>query len=159
MRIPLFVFLYFLSGCSPANTDKQIASADLSTGKTKDDLLSLERKWLEAEFALDTAYVSSLLDSTFISISSDHISNKQQELEGIYENISAMRKDSIFLDSMKFEEALVHVYGNTAVASFIVHTYKKNKGKPTEKRTRFYDVWIKRGENWQAVSSQGTTVE
>ncbi len=159
MRIPLFVILCFLAGCSPANTDKQIASADLSTGKTKDDLLSLERKWLEAEFVLDTAYVSSLLDSTFISISAGHTSNKQQELDGIYENISAMRKDSIFLDSMKFEEPLVHVYYNTAVTSFIVHTYKKDKGRPVEKRTRFYDVWIKRGENWKAVSSQGTIIE
>lgn len=159
MRTLLLIFLYFLPGCSPADTDKQAASTDLSSGKTKDNLLALERKWLEAEFALDTASISILLDSTFISISAGHISNKQQELKGIYENISAMRKDSIFLDSMKFEETLVHVYENTAVASFIVHTYKKDKGRPVEKRTRFYDVWIKRGENWKAVSSQGTTVE
>lgn len=159
MRIPLFVFLCFLSACSQTRTGEQTALVKQSSGQTKDDLLSLERKWLEAEFALDTAYIASLLDSTFISISAGHISNKQQELKGIYENISAMRKDSIFLDSMKFEETLVHVYANTAVVSFIVHTYKKDKGRSTERRTRFYDVWIKRGETWKAISSQGTTAE
>lgn len=26
---------------------------------------------------------------------------------------------------------------------FTFHTCKKEKSKPTEKRTRFYDVWIK----------------
>lgn len=159
MRILFPAFLYFLAGCSPAGTDRQAVSKDLSADQTKDSLLLLERKWLEAEFALDTAYISSLLDSTFISISADHISNKQQELKGIYENISAMRKDSIFLDSMKFEEPLVHIYDNTAVTSFIVHTYKKDRGRTTEKRTRFYDVWIKRGEAWKAISSQGTKLE
>lgn len=153
----MFAFLYFLSACSQTSTDKHVSTS--SATETKEHLLSLERKWLEAEFALDTAYIASLLDSTFISISAGHISNKEQELKGIYENISAMRKDSIFLDSMRFEEVLVHVYEHTAVASFIVHTYKKDKGRPTEKRTRFYDVWIKRGENWKAVSSQGTVVE
>ena len=97
--------------------------------ETKEQLLSLERKWLEAEFALDTAYLSTLLDSTFIGISTDHISNKQQNLKGMYDNISAMRKDSIFLDSMKLEDAIVNVYDNTAVATFVIHTYKKDKGK------------------------------
>lgn len=157
MRILLVGILYLLAACSQTGTDK--TDPEISSDQTKEYLLSLERKWLEAEFALDTAYISSLLDSTFISISADHISNKQQELKGIYENIRAMRKDSIFLDSMKFEEELVHVYDNTALASFIVHTYKKDKGKPTEKRTRFYDVWIKRDGHWKAISSQGTMVE
>lgn len=130
-----------------------------SENKTKEELLSLERMWLEAEFKLDTAYIATLLDPDFISISADHISNKNQELKGLYDNISAMRKDSIFLDSMKFEDDMVNLYDNTAIVTFIVHTYKKNKGRPIEKRMRFNDTWINRNGKWKAVSSQGIVIE
>jgi hypothetical protein len=69
-----------------------------------------------------------------------------------------MRRDSVSLDSLKLEDAIVNVYDNSAVVTFVVHTYKKEKGRRTEKRTRFYDVWINRNGEWKAVSSQGTTI-
>jgi len=158
MRSIFFILVCFLSACSDP-TGKQNDNSRVSEDKTKEELLSLERKWLEAEFELDTGYIATLLDTGFISISADHISNKSQELKGMYDNISAMRKDSIFLDSMKFENAIVNLYDNTAVVTFIIHTYKKNKGKPAEKRTRFYDTWINRNGKWKAISSQGTVIE
>jgi hypothetical protein len=123
-----------------------------------DKLLTLERKWLEAEFALDTAYISSLIDSTFVGISSIHTTTKRRELNGIYNTMTAMRRDSIFLDSLKLEDAIVNFYDNTAVATFIVHSYKKDKGRPIEKRTRFSDVWVLRNGAWKAVASHGTPI-
>ena len=147
----LFVFIC-LASCRENSTLQN------SVAETKEHLLLLERKWLEAEFVLDTAYISTLLDPTFVGVSATRISNKQEELKGMYDNISAMRRDSIFLDSLKLENAVINVYDNSAVVTFIVHTYKKEKGMPTEKRTRFYDVWINRNKKWKAVSSQGTVV-
>ena len=158
MKIILSCFVLLLFACSQPASNNATTTPE-TTMETKEQLLSLERKWLEAEFALDTAYLSTLLDSTFIGISTDHISNKQQNLKVMYDNIGAMRKDSIFLDSMKLEDAIVNVYDNTAVATFVIHTYKKNKGKSVEKWTRFYDVWINRNGNWKAVSSQGTVIK
>jgi hypothetical protein len=158
MRTFLIIFSIVLFGCSDDNTHKSKDEVKNSDQKIKLELLSLERKWLDAEFALDTASIAPLLDSTFISISANGTSNKQMELAGIYKNISAMRADSIFLDSLELEDTIVNVYDNSAVVTFIVHTYKKEKGKPTEKRTRFYDVWINRNGNWKAVSSQGTRI-
>lgn len=155
MRILLAFLVFVFVGCIQSASNK--VNDDLNN-KIKEELLSLERKWLEAEFALDTAYLSTLLDSTFIGISADRISNKQEDLKGMYDNISSMRNDSIFLDSLKLEEEVVHIYDNSAVVTFIVHTYKKEKGRPTEKRTRFYDVWINRNGKWKAVSSQGTAI-
>jgi hypothetical protein len=144
-------------GCAQADSNKK-ATDKVSNDQVKDELLSLERKWLEAEFDLDTAYISSLLDSTFIGVSANRVSNKQEELKGMYDNISTMRKDSIFLDSLQLEESVVNVYDNSAVVTFVVHSYKKERGLSTEKRTRFYDVWIKRNGKWKAASSQGTPV-
>jgi hypothetical protein len=154
MRVVPSCLLFLLTACSQPATNK----VENSVAETKQHLLSLERKWIEAEFALDTAYIGSLLDSTFFSVNAEHISNKQQEINGIYANISVLRKDSIFLDSLKLEDAVVNLYGDAAVTSFISHTYKKDKGRPTEKRMRFYDVWVKRDEEWKAVSSQGTVI-
>ena len=70
-----------------------------------------------------------LMDITFQSVNSEHILNKQQELDSILKNMRSMRTDNIFLDSVKLEDASVELYDNTAVAIFIVHTYKKEKGK------------------------------
>jgi hypothetical protein len=151
-----FLFLLFVS-CSQNSSNKK-GSEQNSIVNAKEELLSLERKWLDAEFALDTAYISTLMDPDFIDISTDHIQNKQQALKGMYDNMSAMRKDSIFLDSLKFEEPIVRFFENTAVVALITHSYKKDKGRPIEKRMRFYDVWVKRNWNWKAVSSQGTVI-
>lgn len=158
MRLLSALLLIVLFSCSQAKSDKTNEAEHQPKDKINEHLLSLERKWLEAEFALDTAYLSTILDSTFIGISANKISNKQEELNGIHNNISAMRGDSIFLDSLKLEDAIVNLYDNSAVVTFIVHTYKKEKRKPTEKRTRFYDVWVKRNGKWRAVSSQGTSI-
>jgi len=158
MRSVLAFLIFSLSGCAPAESNKEITEK-VPNNTVKEELLSLERKWLDAEFKLDTGYISTLLDSTFIGISADRISNKHEDLKGMYENISAMRQDSIFLDSLNLEDAVVNVYDNSAVVTFIVHTFKKDKGKTREKRTRFYDVWINRNGKWKAVSSQGTVVD
>jgi hypothetical protein len=158
MRIIFNIFLTFLFGCDQMESDKSNGAGNSTAENIRKELLSLEQKWLEAEFALDTSYISTLLDPSFIGISADRISGKQEELKGMYDNISAMRTDSIFLDSLKLEEAVVKVYDNSAVVTFVVHTYKKDKGRSTEKRTRFYDVWLNRNGKWKAVSSQGTVV-
>ena len=100
MRVILFGLIYFLSACSQPATDQSKNQSSSSESDVKKELLTLEQKWLEAEFALDTAAISPMLDPTFVSINDNDTSNKQQELKGIYENMSTMRKDSIFLDSL-----------------------------------------------------------
>jgi hypothetical protein len=158
MRTLFILLMAILFGCTGTDSNNKTEPGRTSNSKASEELLSLERKWLEAEFELDTAYIATLLDSTFIGISANRISNKQEELKGMYDNISAMKQDSIFLDSLNLEDAVVHHYDNAAVVTFIVHTYKKEKGRSTEKRTRFYDVWINSNGEWLAVSSQGTTL-
>jgi hypothetical protein len=122
-------------------------------------LLSLEHKWLEAEFSLDTSFLSAIIDSTFISISEEGVKKKNEDLLSMYNNIKQRQLDSIFIDSFKLENAVVKIYETTAVVTFIVHTFGKNKNTPRERLTRFYDVWVKRSDGWKAISSQGTPLE
>jgi hypothetical protein len=144
-----------LSACSQQQSNNSTTAAEI-----KQQLLSLERKWLQSEFALDTASIAPMLDESFISISTTDTSNKQMELDGVYKNISAMKSDSIFIDSFTIEEPfIVRQFDNTAIAVFICHTYKTNKDKHEEKRTKFYDVWRRANGEWKAMSSQATVVE
>lgn len=124
----------------------------------KKQLLVLEYNWLKAEFSLDTAYLATLMDESFMGISASGTSTRQQELLDYYNIISQRIRDSIFIDSFRLENVIVNLYGTTAVITFIVHTFRKEKGVATERKTRFYDVWIKRNGKWKAVSSQGTKV-
>lgn len=154
-----FALLLLISSCGENSTDKT-TNQPLSADKTKETLLTLEHKWLEYEFSLDTASVSKFLDDDFISISAEDTSNKQNELAGVYKNMSAMRSDSIFIDSFNIEEPfIVKQFDNTAITIFIAHTYKTAKGKHQEKRTKFYDVWRNVNGEWKAMSSLATTVE
>ena len=153
----LITALFVFYSCSNEQSIKNNETKNFSIEEVKSDLLRLETKWLDYEFNLDTASIAKFLDDDFISISATDTSNKQMELDGIYKNISAMRNDSIFIDSFKIEEPfIVKYFDKTAITIFICHTYKKDKGKPVEKRTKFYDVWINRDGNWKAISSQAT---
>ncbi len=125
----------------------------------KRQLMDLERAWLEHEFALDTAFLASIMDSTFIGISEDGIKSKREDLLAMYNNIDQRIKNGIVVDSFSLEDEVVNAYGNSAVVTFIVHTYRHNQDSLIERKTRFYDVWTRRGDKWKAVASQGTTVE
>lgn len=124
----------------------------------KELLLALEYNWLRAEFSLDTTYLSTLMDDSFMGIGVNGITNKHDELVDYYTTISKRLRDSIFIDSFKLENAVVNLYGNTGVVTFVIHTFRKEKGVAAERKTRFYDVWIKRNGKWKAVASQGTKV-
>jgi hypothetical protein len=141
------------------NVSAQPKSPETLLLQEKQKLRQLEYNWLKAEFALDTSYLSSLIDESFIGISSDGIKNKQQSLLEMYISIAQRHRDSIVVDSFKLEEIIINVYNSAGVVTFVVHTYGKNKGMSTERRTRFYDVWVKKGTEWKAVSSQGTRVD
>ena len=122
-------------------------------------LLALEREAIKREFQNDTAYLSSIMDSTFIELSDGRIKRKHDVLKTIYYNNIRNRSEGITLDSFVLEEPVVHVYDGAAVVSFIMHTFRKQEGARFEGRTRFYDVWVKRGLEWKAVTWQASPVE
>ena len=123
------------------------------------ELLTLEKNFLDKEFALDTAYLAYLMDSTFIDITDHGVKNKKEDLIAIYHNIDQKKKRGIVLDSFKLEDKIINVYSNSAVVTFIVHSFRHSGDTLIERRTMFYDVWTKRGDNWKLVASQGTLVQ
>jgi hypothetical protein len=154
MRLPLVVTLCLLPIVLFMCIDR---SAD--TLNERNELLNLEYQWLENEFALDTAFLSSIMDSTFIDISSEGLKDKQEDLISMYNNIDQRIKNGIVVDSFKLEDEVINIYSNSAVVTFIVHTDRHSQDTLIERQTRFYDVWVKRGGKWKAVASQGTPIQ
>ena len=142
--------LIVLFGCSNISKNRN---------DDRSELLHLEKEFLEKELALDTAFLSFLMDSTFIDITDDGIKHKKEDLINIYQNIDQRIKNGIVIDSFRLESEVVNVYSNSAVVTFIVHSFRHNGDTLIERRTRFYDVWTRRGDNWKLVASQGTVIQ
>ena len=153
MKTILAILACGLSGILFKCADKPPTSRDESA------LLNLEYEWLDKEFQLDTAFLSSIMDSTFIGISDSGVKNKREDLISMYNNIDQRLKNGIVIDSFRLENELVNIYSNSAVVTFIVHTYRHHNDTLIERKTRFYDVWVKRGDRWRAVASQGTPIQ
>ncbi len=122
-------------------------------------LLDLEQEAITREFKNDTTFLSSIMDTTFIELSKEKIKNKHEVLKTIHSNNMRNISYKITLDTFVLEDPVVHLYNNSAVVTFIVHTFRKKEQIPFESRTRFYDVWVKRNSEWKAVSWQASSIE
>jgi len=151
MRYLIIFTILFQASCS---TSKNAAS------KAESDVLKkLEYDAIAAEFRLDTASIAPVMHDGFISISSREVTSKQQELTGMYNNIDQRLKNEHFVDSFYLDEFRVDHFDNTAVVTFFIVSKGRIKGVPFEnRRTRFYDVWIKRKGKWKIISMQATPV-
>ena len=122
-------------------------------------LFALEREAITREFQNDTAYLSSLMDSTFIELSKGKIKNKHDVLRTIYQDNIANQQNQIIRDSFLLKDSIIHLYGNTAVITFVMQTFNRKSDSSYTKRTRFYDIWVKRNNDWKAIAWQGSPAE
>jgi len=145
-----FIILFQIS-CTIHNSNHAGADTEI--------LKKLEYDAIAAEFRLDTASIATIMDDGFISINSREVTNKQQELAGMYNNINQRLKDDHIVDSFYLDEFRADYFENTAVVTFFIVSKGRIKGVRFEnRRTRFYDVWIKRNDQWKMISMQATPV-
>ena len=151
MRYLIIFAILFEISCSTSR---------LANSRSETELLKkLEYDAIAAEFKLDTGSIAAIMDDGFISINANNITNKHQELVGMYNNISQRLKNEHFVDSFYLDEFRVDFFNSTAVVTFYIVTKGRIKGVPFEnRRTRFYDVWIKRNGKWKIISMQATPV-
>lgn len=142
-----YLFLLFTVGCN----ERERADYD----KVKKELMDLERTCIEQENKADTAFLSSVMDSTFIELDSGRIVRKHDVLKEMYYYYEKDRQKATPIDSFKLEDEVVHIYEKSAVVSFIMHTYRTRNDSLVERYKRFYDSWIKRDGQWKAIAWQG----
>lgn len=128
-----------------------------SQNDDKQLLKKLEYDWLMAEFAVDTAIISKMMDDSFIAIGPSGTSNKREELAGIYDTMLGRKKANHIVDSLHFEDVFIRIFKDVAIVTLVSVTKgRKDNVQFSNRRTRIYDVWVKRDLQWKAVSSQVT---
>ncbi len=148
----LIVFSYIFSGCT-AEVNQTSVENDI------DNLKKLEHEWLVAEFKLDTSTISALMDTSYVYVGLDGLTGKAEDLKAMHDNISQRLKNGHVIDTFHLEDMRVKIYDNTAVVTFVIVTFGSTKDGPFQnRRTRFYDVWVKREGKWKMVASQGTSI-
>jgi len=124
-----------------------------ATGDDKALITRIEQEWIKAEFAQDTASIAKLLDRSFISIEGEYVMDRHQELLGVYEAVDGWKKGHQTVDSFELEQMLINIYDHTAVTTFICITHGKYDQTPYTRKSRFYDVLVKKEGVWRAVAS------
>jgi len=157
MRFPSLIFLVGL-GLS-ASLYPGCANKQRNPTNDAQELFALERYAINREFENDTAYLSSIMDSTFIELSKGKLKNKHDVLKTIYRENVDRKLNGIRRDSFHLNDSIIHVYENTAVVSFILKTFNKKGDSSFTRQTRFYDVWVRKNNTWKAIAWQGTPVE
>jgi ketosteroid isomerase-like protein len=112
--------------------------------KTTQDLTRLEHTWLEAAQQKDRATLERLLAPEFVYTASNHGRRSRQELLAMGTRYDITR--------FEFVEMEVRDYGDAAV---VVSHYRQEAtvaGVPRNGDFLFTDVWVRRGDGWQAVA-------
>ena len=128
------------------------ASAAQRVESDQQVLIQLERRWNEAVYRKDVAFVASILADEFISTYDDGSrGDKPKELSFVAEFNQQV-------ESAIQDEFTVRVYGDTAVAWFTLRVVGTKQGQRSELTLRYTDVWVMRDGRWLCVSSQSTRV-
>lgn len=123
----------------PAQSDQQI-------------LMALERRWNEAFYRKDVAFIETVLADEFMATYDDGSrGDKAKELALVAEFNQQV-------ESAIQDEFTVKVYRDTAVVWFTLKLVGIKQGQKSELTLRYTDVWVMRDGRWQCVSTQSTRV-
>jgi ketosteroid isomerase-like protein len=113
----------------------------------------LNRQWMEAYTKRDTAFLNRYLSDDYVGTFPDGtVHDKKSEIE-------AVTSGAVAIAQMQPGEMTVRVYDNAAVITGQSSVKARVEGQDMSAELRFTDVWVKRGNQWQAVASQVTRIE
>jgi ketosteroid isomerase-like protein len=146
-RLLLLVPLGILLGIATGYSARINGTDDVE--EAKKEILNLEDELVKALQTSSAAtadfYDRILTEDASITISDGSVLTKA-------EHIAKFRSGEKQLRSVHREDTRVHIYGNTAVVTFLGDTtYFKRKDNRTRLRNRSTDVWIKQDGVWRLV--------
>lgn len=127
-----------------------LALALVAQGQDADTraLLRLEDEWASALVKRDTVTFKRLLADGFVYTENDQVMDRAAVLEFV-----SRGPDTV--EAAHNEELQVHRYGSvTAVVTGWLVVKGRGASGPFNRRYRFTDTWVKRGNQWQIVAAQ-----
>lgn len=137
---------------SPAASDGSLATpgaeAPPTLAQTERRLTTLEHRWLEAVKLRDQAALQQLLADDFTltgaPATAGALLDKSQYLAGTLRDVR--------LESFKFNNVSVRLYGTTAVLQARFTQQGTTAGRPLGGDFLLTDVWVRENKRWQIVS-------
>jgi len=121
----------------------QVSREPKSVEESKQELLALENRWLQAED--DPVAVEGILAPDFLHVVPGAIITKEQHLQFLREHAARGQGSK-----KHFEDLHIRVYGDAGIVNGAVI----DQTGPGERKTLFTDVFAYRDGKWQAVSAQ-----
>lgn len=118
----------------------------------QDVLIALERRWNDAFYKKDTAFISSVLADEFVATYDDGSRGDRSK------ELALAAEFDQQVESAIQDEFQVKVYGNSAVVWFTLNVVGIKQGQRATLKLSYTDVWVMRDGRWQCVSSQSTRV-
>lgn len=126
------------------------ANKQARRSKAEQEVLKQLDNWIAALKRGDMATLNRIVADDFMIITSDGGQlNKEQDLEPI-------KSGDLKFEAITTEGVKVSVYGETAVVTGIAAFKIVYKGKASDIRERFFDVYQKRKGQWQVIASRST---
>src|SRR6266550_4687310 len=121
---------------------------------TEQELLKLQREWLDAYQKHDAVALERIEADDFILTEGDgKVTSKTEDVASI-KNAKPPQPD----DAFDVEDVKVRWYGDTAVLIGRVIIKYRNKGQMVAEQYRYTDTYLKRRGRWQVVASQLTRI-
>ena len=115
-----------------------------------EEVLQVEREWVEAHRQLDVATLERLMADDYFVIRTDG------SMAGKEEDLASYRKGDRHWEYAEGDQYDVRIYGHTAVLSGRWRARGVNAGQPFDYAARFLSVFVKRDGRWQMVAAQST---
>ncbi len=130
--------------------------AEKNTGKkasgSEQEIIRIEQEMLDALLKGDATANERYMAQDYVFTGPDgKVMDKTQ-------SVADVKSGDLKLESSKMDDMKVHVYGDTAVATYGSTDKGSYKGKDISGKFRWTDVFVKRGGKWQLVAGHGTPI-
>jgi len=137
------------SFASGQTQERQGSTPATQTAVVEQELLRVERAWLDAYVQRDAAALSRIVaDDYMITYGSGQTYNKAQTMADF-----ERPRPANFSYTFTTEDTVVRVLGETAVLTGIVIQRTRMGERETVTRSRYTDTYVRRGGRWQVVAS------
>jgi ketosteroid isomerase-like protein len=133
------------------NSDQPLPGAT-SDGADEQAIMKIEQDWAAAMVKGDLSVLESNLAKEWTLTEDGQTTTRAQAL-------GAFKSGAYKLESAVVRDLNVHVVGDAAIATMVVETKGTIMGKPVPAASRSTDFFVKRGGQWQAVSTQNTAIK
>ncbi|MEP6901408.1 MAG: nuclear transport factor 2 family protein [Actinomycetota bacterium] len=128
--------------------------SNLKQSKIEAKLMQVERDIGAANIKRDKAFFERIEADEFIfTDSGGGITTKTEDVASLDKPPGEFKLVSYIVDEMK-----VSVYGNAAVVTGRTTTVSRGKDREATNKSRFTDVFVKRGGRWQLVAGHSSRI-